>query len=657
MERRLEVDVLFPINAGPFTYTVPEGLREGARPGVRVRAPFKGTTKIGIITRINAPSGKKNLKPLQGIIDKQPLLTGGLLKLIIWLSHYYMSSPGVVLKNVLPSGLFSLKRPGRPRIVYEKVARQMKSVRLNEEQDRAVREISMAERGVFLLHGVTGSGKTEVYIHAIKSLPEGRSAIVLVPEIAITAQMVDRFRCYFGDEVVFFHSGLSEGERLNYWWRMRNGEAKVVLGVRSAVFAPFQKIGLIVVDEEHESSYKQFEGLRYNARDVAIARAEIEGAKVVLGSATPSLETYYNAQRGRFHHLELTRRVDDKPLPNIEIIDMTKEPKKTWVFSERLITALRENNLKGHQSLLLLNRRGYSPCIICTECGYTYKCKLCSITLTYHKATGTLNCHYCGSFRYPDPTCPKCGGIRLRYAGVGTQRLEEELMRLIPGFRLRRMDRDTTSRKLSHYRMIKEMEGGSVDVLFGTQMVAKGHDLPAVTLAGILSAEMALNIPDFRAAERAFQLFTQLAGRAGRGEVPGNVYIQTYEPDHYVFEYVKSNDYRGFYEKELSFRRELGYPPFSRLIRIIINFRKKEGIEEAMGVLSKKVREMVTGGVEILGPSKAPIEKIRSRYRWHIILRGGQQAMLRKKVSEILQCLNKMRGMSVDIDVDPVNLL
>ncbi len=653
----MEVEVLFPINAGHFTYAVPEELRGDIKVGVRVSAPFRGTTRVGIITGINGPSGRAGLRPLMGVIDKQPLLTDGLLSLMRWLTNYYMSSPGIVLKNILPSGLLLLRRPGRPRIVYGKATRLTGLVRLNKEQDRAVKEICREEKGVFLLHGVTGSGKTEVYIHVIKSLPEGKGAIVLVPEIAITAQMVDRYRSHFGDDVVFFHSGLSEGERLRHWWRMRNGEAKVVLGVRSAVFAPFKEVGLIVVDEEHESSYKQFEGLRYNARDVAIARAEIEGARVILGSATPSMESYYNAERGRFRYLQLTRRVDDKPLPHVEIIDMTREPKKTWIFSERLIRALEENNLRGHQSLLLLNRRGYSPYIICTECGYTYKCDLCSITLTYHKDTKTLNCHYCGSFKYPDPTCPKCRGIRLRYAGIGTQRLEEELTRLIPRFRLRRMDRDTTSKKLSHYRMIKEVEEGSVDVLLGTQMVAKGHDLPKVTLAGVVSAEIALNIPDFRSAERAFQLFTQLAGRAGRGEVPGNVYIQTYEPDHYVFEYVRKNDYKGFYEKELSLRRELGYPPFSRLIRILISFTRREGIEGTMEEVSKKVREMETDGVEILGPSVAPIEKIRNRYRYHLILKGREQSLLRRRASEILAYLNRMKGLRVDVDVDPVNLL
>lgn len=653
----MQVDVLFPINANAFTYSVPDNIRQKIKIGVRVIAPFKGTEKIGVIIGVKDEDENIKLRPINAVIDNEPLLTEGLLKLIIWVSQYYMSTYGLALKNAMPLTLLSVKKPGKVRVTYDREIEEKRVINLNEEQQNALNEINMREKGGFLLHGVTGSGKTEVYIHAINSLSKGRGAIVLVPEIALTSQMIDRFRSRFGDMVAFFHSGLSDGERINYWWKMRKGEARVVLGVRSAVFAPFQDLGLIVVDEEQEASYKQFEGLRYNARDVAIARSEIEGIKVILGSATPSIETYYNAKKGDFHYLELPRRVDDRPSPRVEIIDMTKEPKKTWVFSERLIEALKENHSKGYQSLLLLNRRGYSPYLICTDCGYTYKCHICSITLTYHKDTRSLNCHYCGSYKYPEKTCPECNGIRIRYVGIGTQRLEEELTHLIPEFRLRRMDRDTTMRKLSHYRMIKEMEDKKIDVLLGTQMVAKGHDLPNVTLAGIVSADIALNIPDFRSAERAFQLFTQLAGRAGRGEVPGNVYIQTYEFDHYVFEYVRKNDYNGFFQKELHLRKELGYPPFSRLIRIIMNFKKKETIKDVINDISEEIKKMDMDGVSILGPSSASIEKIRNLWRWHLILKGKDNAALRHKASEILNYLNKTKGIRVDIDIDPINLL
>lgn len=653
----MQVDLLFPINANAFTYNVPGDLKEDIRIGVRVLAPFKNSEKIGIVIAIKEGEEGINLRPIKAIIDKEPLLTDGLIRLIIWVSHYYMSTSGLALKNAVPLRLLSRVKSGRPRVTYDREVTLCNPISLNKEQQKALNEIKKREKGVFLLHGVTGSGKTEVYIHAIKSLPENKEAIVLVPEIAITSQIVDRFRMYFGDRVVFYHSGLSDGERINSWKRMRDGEAKVVVGVRSAVFSPFKNLGLIIVDEEHEASYKQFEGVRYNARDVAIVRAKIEGIRVILGSATPSIETYYNAKKGRFHLLELTKRVDEKPLPHIEIIDMTKEPKRTKFFSERLINALKENLVRGYQSVLLLNQRGYAPYLICADCGYTYRCNLCSITFTYHKETRSLKCHYCGSYKYPDKACPRCNGIRFRYVGIGTERLEEELAHLIPELRLRRMDRDTTRRKLSHYRMIKEMIERKIDVLLGTQMVAKGHDLPDVAIAVVVSADVALHIPDFRSSERAFQLFTQLAGRAGRGEVHGDVYIQTYEQGHYVFDYVKKNDYKGFFYKELYLRNELGYPPFNRLIRIIINFKEKEMIKRIINELSGEIERMELGGIHILGPSPAPIEKIKNLWRWHLILKGDKTTLLRQKAYEIIRYLNTKKGVKVVVDVDPIDLL
>jgi len=654
---QMNVDVLFPIHANAFTYTVPETLKDAIKVGVRVIAPFKRSEKIGIITSVRDDRDKgRGVRPIKTVIDEEPLLTDRLIRLIIWVGHYYMSTAGLALRNAVPLKLLSETGDRRPRITYDTSPRMQNSITLNMEQEKALQKIKR-EKGVFLLHGITGSGKTEVYIHAIMSLPEEKQAIVLVPEIAITSQMVDRFRMYFGDMVVFFHSGLSDGERIRAWWKMKRGEARVVLGVRSAVFAPFQNPGLIVVDEEHEASYKQFEGIRYHARDVAIVRSKIEDINVILGSATPSIETYYHAKRGRFHYLELSKRVDEKPLPHIEIVDMTKERKKTDFFSEKLIDALKKNLVMGHQSIFLLNQRGYAPYLLCMDCGYTYRCNSCSITLTYHKETRSLRCHYCGSYRYPERVCPGCNGTRFRYVGIGTERLEEELKHLIPELRLRRMDRDTTMRKLSHYRMIKEMMEKKVDVLLGTQMVAKGHDLPDVTLAVVAYADVALNIPDFRSAERAFQLFTQLAGRAGRGEMPGEVYIQTYEAGYYVFEYVRNNDYKGFFNKELRLRRDLGYPPFNRLVRIIINFNDKDVIKKTINELSNGIKRIDHGGVHILGPSPAPIEKIRNHWRWHLILKHKDSALLRQKAAEIINLLNKKTCVRVVIDVDPLNLL
>jgi primosomal protein N' (replication factor Y) len=668
----MQVKILFPINSGALTYLVPEEMGPEVRVGARVIAPFKKSEKVGIIASIDRVSattafvrtrGKNGqgksiaLRPIKTVLDDEPFIPGNLLKLLEWVGQYYVSSSGAALKNAVPSAFFTGKRPGRPRISHDKTNMTRTIQRLTPEQGRSLDKIKSVDSGIFLLHGVTGSGKTEVYMRAIKDIPDDRGAIVLVPEIAVTAQMIDRFRSIFGDEAVFFHSGISVGERMIQWQKIRNGEVRVVLGVRSAVFAPFKKLGLIVVDEEHEASYKQFEGLRYSARDVALARGKIEGFKVVLGSATPSLETYYNAMNGRFQYLELPKRIDNKPMPHVEILDMTREPKKRWAFSDKLIQTLKENHSKGYQSLIMLNRRGYSPYLMCADCGHTYRCPACSISLTYHKDTKTMNCHYCGSYLYPGETCPKCNGVKIKYIGLGTQRLEEELGMLIPGLNLRRMDRDTTVRKLSHYRIVKEMEERKIDLLLGTQMVAKGHDLPAVRVSAVISADVALNLPDFRSAERAFQLFTQLAGRAGRGDVQGKVFIQTYEPGHYVFDYVREHDYKGFFKKEIGLRRELSYPPFSKLVRVIFNFKTKNSAKMNIGNISGLIKKSETSGVEVLGPAPAPIEKIRNLWRWHIILKGNNSKTLRIKALEILDVLKDVKGVRTDVDVNPVSML
>jgi primosomal protein N' (replication factor Y) len=608
------------------------------------------------------------LKPVKLLLDEEPLIPVNILGLIKWVGQYYMSTSGLALKNAVPSALLTGRKAGRSRITYDEDIKGSKAIDLTLEQRRALNKINREDRGVFLLHGVTGSGKTEVYINAIKSLPYGKEAMVLVPEIALTAQMIDRFRSIFRDDAVFYHSGLSIGERITHWRKMREGEVKVVIGVRSAVFAPFRNLGLIVVDEEQEASYKQFEGLRYNARDVALARAKLEGIKVILGSATPSMEASYNAENGKFNYLELKQRINQRPLPHIEIIDMTKEDKQTFSFSDKLLNSLKENISDKNQSLIMLNRRGYSPFPICTDCGHIYKCPACSITLIYHKDTKTLNCHYCGSYLKPLDLCPKCKGTKVKYLGTGTQRVEEEIRALIPEFSFKRMDRDTTQKKLSHYRIVKQMEEKKIDVLLGTQMVAKGHDFPHVTLSAVISADIALNLPDFRSAERAFQLFTQLAGRAGRGGISGKAYIQTYEPEHYVFDYVRNHDYKGLYQREIQLRKELLYPPFTKLIRIILQFKTRETAKKNIKGISNRIKKIIPpspppgkggigGSMEILGPAPAPIEKIKNLWRWHIILKGKNSKALRHTAFLILEKIKDIKDIKIDIDVDPINLM
>jgi primosomal protein N' (replication factor Y) len=653
------VNVLFPINAEAFTYTVPDDQKNSIRPGVFVQASFRNRKKTGIVTGIfkSLPSRKDlELKPLETVLGDYPLISGNLLKLLSWVSQYYLSTTGIALKNAVPSGIFEGKKGGISRITYDSDVKAAGNFQLTREQKNAISAINTSPAGAFLLHGVTGSGKTEIYIRAIENL-RGKEAIVLVPEIALTAQIIDRFRSRFQNRVAILHSGLSPGEKIAQWRKIMNGEVSVAIGVRSAVFAPFNRLGLIVVDEEHESSYKQFEGLRYSARDVALARAKIEGIKIILGSATPSLESYYNAAKGNIRYLELKNRIEKKPLPEVKILDMTKEDKESWSFSSTFLNALKENVSHGRQAILMLNRRGYSPFLMCMDCGYTYKCPACSITLTYHKDTGQLKCHYCGSYLKPRDLCPKCSGSKTKSLGTGTQRVEEELRSLMPGLLLKRMDRDTTQRKLAHYRIVKEMEQNKIDILVGTQMVAKGHDFPDVTLSGIVLADVALNLPDFRSSEKTFQLFTQLAGRSGRGEAPGEVYIQTYESDHYIFKFVKKHDYQGFYRMELELRKELAYPPFSRLIRIIFSFRSKEPIGRVMNTISGIVNKTRLKDIEVLGPSPAPLEKIRNLWRWHLVLKGKKAKHLRKCALEILKSLKDIKNIRIDIDVDPINLL
>ena len=684
----MHVNILFPINAEAFTYLVPEELESKIKVGMRVLAPFKKGEKIGIvarfgtsphppITKVGQRRGEIILKSIESVLDEEPLIPENLLKLIKWTGQYYISTSGLALKNAVPSGIFEGKKSGKSRITYDDI-RPVKILNLNSEQKKALSEITNVQSGAFLLHGVTGSGKTEVYLRAIEALGD-KESIVLVPEIALTAQIIDRFRSRFHEKVAFFHSGLSPGERISQWWKIKNGDVKVALGVRSAVFAPFKNLGLIVIDEEHEASYKQFEGLRYSARDVALARAKIEGIKIVLGSATPSIETFYHAKKGNIRYLELKHRIEQKPMPRVEIIDMTKEDKRALSYSNKLLSVLKENVSRGHQSLIMLNRRGYSPFLMCTDCGYTYKCPACSITLTYHKDTKTLNCHYCNSYLEPQDFCPECKGAKTKYIGIGTQRIEEELRALIPELSLKRMDRDTTKRKLAHYRIVKDMEEKKIDVLLGTQMVAKGHDFPDVTIAAVVFADVALNLPDFRSSERTFQLFTQLAGRAGRGDVAGEVYIQTYEPLHYVFDYVRNHDYEGFYKKEIDLRKELSYPPFGKLIRIILSFKNKDSAVNIIKDISKRIEKIIPphppltkamarrGGrgdyqvnisdIEILGPAPAPIEKIRNYWRWHLILKGKNSKSLRHTALGILEITKDIKNVRIDVDVDPINLL
>jgi len=514
----------------------------------------------------------------------------------------------------------------------------------------------------FLLHGVTGSGKTEIYLRAIEEvLNQGREAIVLVPEISLTPQILSRFKDRFGENLSLLHSGLGRGERYDQWRRIWKGEVKIALGARSAIFAPFKKVGIIVVDEEHEPSYKQEEKLKYHARDLAVVRAKQDEATLLLGTATPSLESFYNAEKGKFHLLSLPERIKGKPLPRVEVVDIKGEG---GLLSEKVKMALQKNMEAKKQSLLFLNRRGFAQFILCPDCGFTFKCPNCSVTLTHHLKDHSLRCHYC-DYRISAPgSCPQCQGDRLKGMGIGTERLEQEIRDLFPGARVSRMDRDTTSRRRAHQQILKGLESGKIDILVGTQMIVKGHDFPNVTFVGVVSADTSLHFPDFRSSERTFQLLTQVAGRAGRGEVLGEVIIQTFNPDHYSILRAKDHDFIGFYQEECQFRKALDYPPFSRLINFRLTGNSEKGTETMAEELGKVGRTLLKKkypkGMEILGPSAAPFTKMKGKFRWQMLVKGKSSQALHQFAQALashMEAQTKGRGVHLDIDVDPVFIL
>ena len=553
---------------------------------------------------------------------------------------------------------------------------------LTPAQEEAITPILAAldsrEHASFLLHGVTGSGKTELYLQSIdRCLKSGREAIVLVPEISLTPQMVERFKSRFGAKVAVLHSRLSNGERYDEWRKIREGRAQVAVGARSAIFAPFERIGLIVIDEEHETSYKQEESPKYHARDVAIERARQHGAVVVLGSATPSLETYASAKRGEggMGYIPLPQRVADRPLPGVRIVDMREELKlgNRAMFSRALHEAITDRLAKGEQMVLLLNRRGYATFVMCRSCGYTALCPHCEIALTYHRGAQNMRCHYCGYAEAEPKSCPSCQSPHIRYFGTGTQKVEESLAETFPGIRVIRMDVDTTTEKGSHERWLTEFRERRADVLLGTQMVAKGLDFPYVTLVGVLAADAALRLPDFRASERTFQLLTQVAGRAGRHELPGEVVIQTYDPEHPSITSVQGHHYEGFVRQELKLRHVLGYPPYGRLIGVTFSHESVPMLLSVGQRFATRLKELsaaerigtdFSGGapdvLEVLGPVASPIARLKDRYRFQCMVKYRGEVDASRLAAQALRELDdavKKNGLQVSVDVDPQMML
>lgn len=511
-----------------------------------------------------------------------------------------------------------------------------------------------------LLHGVTGSGKTEVYLQAIqRALAQGHQALVLVPEIALTPLTVQRFLARFGGRVAVLHSGLRGGERYDAWRRIRRGAADIVVGARSAVFAPLHRLGIVVVDEEHDPSYKQEEVPRYHGRDVAILRAKLLGAPVILGSATPSLESWERAQAGRYRLVRLSERIEARPLPRVEIVDLRRVDGGDRLLSPALCAALGECLARGQQAMLFLNRRGFSTLLLCEECGAAAGCPRCSVSLTYHAGRGRLRCHTCDFERRPPDRCPQCQGSRLRYLGFGTQQLEAAVRERFPQARVARMDRDTAGSWQEAARILERLEKGAIDILVGTQMIGKGHDVPNVTLVGVVSADMALHLPDFRAGERAFALFTQVVGRAGRGDRPGLALIQTFNPDHYILRTVQAQDYAALWEAESPLRREQGLPPFAWAVLAVISSPEAATAEAATGELARLLRAEGIRPLAVDGPAPAALYRVRSRYRWHLLVRGRDVRALHARVRDAarrLRASSVARGVRLDLDVDPASL-
>ena len=572
----------------------------------------------------------------------------------------------VAMEDRLRGHVREARRKRQPRPEKTAAAAAGRAPVLTEEQEQVLRAMGprLGEGGfeTLLLHGVTGSGKTEVYLRAMEQVREqGRQSLILVPEIALTPQLLDRLEARFPGDVAVLHSGLTAAERWRHWWRIAHGAVKVVAGARSAVFAPVRDLGLIVVDEEHDTSYKQEEGVRYHGRDLAVVRGRIAGCPVVLGSATPSVESYHNARSGRYRMLELTERVEARPMPRVEIVDVKAAPEPSAVdrlFSAPLLRALQENHERGRQSLVFLNRRGFASFLQCWSCGFVFRCPRCSITLTYHLGRNGTFCHHCGFRQRKPDACPECGNLSLSEVGFGTERIEHELRRLLPKARIGRMDRDTTGSRGAQERIFRSWEKGDLDVLVGTQMVAKGHDVGGVTLVGVVLADSSLNLPDFRAAEKTFQIISQVAGRAGRARQPGRVIVQTLVPGHYCFDHARLHDYPSFFATETAFRRELGYPPFQHLVHLRLDGTDEDKVARGARDLAQALRrERTRAPLEILGPAPAPIARLRNRYRWQILLKGKSRPALLALARRAVALAPRGRATRIHVDVDPYNML
>ena len=657
-----------------FTYRVPPELDAAAVPGAPVDVTFRGRAARGVLVERIASTPLEAVREISKVTGTA-LLTPHLLELTRWVAEYYLAPPGEVIAAALPGGNDGLARSlGRRHASEDAVLRMPipERVTLTTAQREAVAAVDAAVCASgfqpFLLHGVTASGKTEVYLRAAHAAPEaGGQALILAPEVALASQVLHVFQKRFGGRVAALHSYLPLGTRRKNWELARRGALDVVVGARSAVFAPLPNIKLIVVDEEHEPAYKQSEQLRYHGRDVAVRRAQLLGVPVVLGSATPSLETQANAARGKYQRLVLPARVDRRPMPVIRVVDLRREGSGPGVLSLPLRSAIAERIEKHEQVLLWLNRRGHSHHIQCRGCGHTSECPRCDIALTLHMAAGeprSLRCHYCDHRESAPDRCPQCHAALLRYAGAGTQRAERELSGAFPSARVLRLDLDVARTHDGSGDVLAKFARGDADILLGTQMIAKGLDFPRVTLVGVLDADVALHLPDFRAAERTFQLLVQVAGRAGRGKVTGEVLVQTCTPEHPAITAVAAaaseSAEREFRKRELAERRDALYPPFTRLVTLRADGPDEAQVEAAANALAERARAGAAAhDIQVLGPAPQALAKLRGRHRWHVLLKGASGAALRELAAAALAQASEpgQRSVRVMADVDPIEVL
>lgn len=651
MAEFIEVAFNLPL-AGSFTYRqAPDAI---ALPGRRVAAPFGHRELVGyVIGETETPSlPPDQIKRITRVIDAEPLFDQGSVELARWMAGMYFSGLGEALGAMLPSGR---REVGAPSFEVEELEIGERPLTLSDEQAEALDRVTRSKEGLYYLYGLTGSGKTEVFLQAAeRTLAEGRGVIYLVPEIALTGQVVEQARRRFGERCAVLHSRLTPSNRLSEWRRILRGEAEVVIGARSAIFAPLPKLGLIVIDEEHEASYKSGSSPRYHARQVAMKRRALSGARLLMGSATPSAEAWRLMAEGGLERLSLTRRLAGGAPPQVEVVDMREE---TSAISARLAEAIRESHRKGGQSILFLNRRGFSYFFRCKSCGAELRCRNCSVALTYHKDRNALVCHYCGYRMAPPSSCPSCGSLDVGYSGFGTERVEEEAAALFPELRIQRLDADSTARKGELEKVLEDFREGRTDLLLGTQMVAKGLNFPRVKTVGVVLADTTLNLPDFRAAERAFSLVVQVAGRAGRFSPDGRVIVQTYRPESPVIRLAAAMDAESFYRLELAERRELGFPPFARLIRLVFRAKDRGKVVGAAKEFAELAASALPAGAEILGPAECPLGMVAGTVRWQLIFRAEDIRLLHAVCGELLHSWQAPSGLRVEADVDPVSLM